>query len=683
MPAEIPADPALQYLAFVQATAARLRGAEVVPSTLAAWQQQRAALRTRLVQAWGGFPEQPCSLEAKVVGEIKRPGYRIERLMFQTRPGVWMTANAYVPDLPGKHPAVLCVHGHWKLAKQDPKVQVRCLGLVQLGYFVLCVDAWGAGERAVGKALGEYHGEMAAATTWPVGLPLSGLQVYENMRAVDYLQSRPEVDARRIGITGASGGGNQSMYAGAFDERFAAVVPVCSVGRYQSYLGAACCVCEVVPGALTFTEEWGILSLTAPRALLIINASRDSYQFSIGEARRSLQATRRIFELYGRGPLLRQATFESIHDYSQAMRETMYGWMALHLKGEGTGSPVAEPRITTEDPESLRCFPGDSRPDTYLTTPRFAAAEGAQWIARHNAEPVQHKEHWQAIALRKQHALEETVLGGFPRRGAPPLVSVLVDSGRDTTYEIETEPGIRIAARHQAGTGKQRRTALLLDLTPTGHPREPRGRSRAESSELGQGLIASGWDLLTVDLRTVGHYVVAGDTLGRAPDHNTSEWGMWIGRPLLGQWLWDLRVLLDVLAERDPAAAANVTIVGYGPAGVAALAAAALDSRIAHVVTLESLASWLTSVPYQGQRMGILAPGLVREVGDIAHLAALIAPRPVRMIGPVSGEGQPVGGENLDATFAPARRIYQLLGAGQKLELIPRESREQTLQRLK
>ena len=144
-----------------------------------------------------------------------------------------MTANAYVPQLPGKLPAILNVHGHWAGAKQDRVVQSRCIAAAKLGYFVLAVDAFGAGERGLGKNLGEYHGEMVAATLFPVGLPLSGLQVYENMRAVDYLSTRPEVDPGRIGITGASGGGNQTMYAGAFDERFKCVVPTCSVGNYQ------------------------------------------------------------------------------------------------------------------------------------------------------------------------------------------------------------------------------------------------------------------------------------------------------------------------------------------------------------------------------------------------------------------------------------------------------------------
>src|SRR5439155_3457065 len=178
--------------------------------------------------------------------------------------------------------------------------------------------AFGAGERGVGTALGEYHGDMTAAMLLPVGLPLSGLQVYENMRAVDYLQTRPEVDGDRIGITGASGGGNQTMYAGAFDERFKCVVPVCSVGNYQAYLGPACCMCEVVPGALRFTEEGDVLGLVAPRALMVVNATKDGIQFSVGEAKKSLAAAGPAFKLTGQPAHLQHTIFESPHDYNRA-----------------------------------------------------------------------------------------------------------------------------------------------------------------------------------------------------------------------------------------------------------------------------------------------------------------------------------------------------------------------------
>src|SRR5262249_20853279 len=154
---------------------------------------------------------------------------------------------------------------------------------------------------------------------------------------------RPEVDGERLGITGASGGGNQTMYAGALDERLGAVVPVCSVGTYEAYLRAACCVCEVLPGVLRFAEEGDVLALVGPRALLVINATRDAPQFSVAEAARSVARARPVFELLGAADRLRHTTFESGHDYSRPMREAMYGWMTRWLKGEGDGRPVPEP----------------------------------------------------------------------------------------------------------------------------------------------------------------------------------------------------------------------------------------------------------------------------------------------------------------------------------------------------
>jgi hypothetical protein len=99
-------------------------------------------------------------------------------------------------------------------------VQKRCIGPAKLGSFVLAVDAFGAGERGLAMNLGEYHGEMVAATLLPTGWTLAGLQVYENMRAVDFLLTRPNIHEKQIAITGASGGGNQPMYAGAWCDRF-------------------------------------------------------------------------------------------------------------------------------------------------------------------------------------------------------------------------------------------------------------------------------------------------------------------------------------------------------------------------------------------------------------------------------------------------------------------------------
>jgi len=649
-----------QFRVYVQQLGQQLHKDDRPPTNLADWQIRKQTLRKNLLAAWGGFPAEPCELAPRVVGELRRPGYRIEKLLLQTRPGIWMTANAYIPDGQGKRPAVLCVHGHWPKAKQDPVVQDRCLGLVKLGFFVLAVDAFGAGERAIGKALGEYHGEMVAATLLPVGLPLSGLQVYENMRAVDYLQTRPEVDGSKIGITGASGGGNQTMYAGAFDERFACVVPVCSVGTYQAYLRAACCMCEVVPGALQFTEEAGILGLVAPRGLMIINATKDAFQFSIGEAEKSIAAARTVFELLESSDHLRHTTFESPHAYNQPMREAMYGWMTLHLKGEGKGDPIPEPEHQTEDPELLRCFPEETRPDDWVTLPKFAAAESRAVLKKLQSEKHQHIEHWQATEQFLRFRLDQ-LLGGVQPHRKVSVQKQPAAQGAVQTYLISPEPGIQISAVHHPGKRKEPKTAVILDMEGTFH---------AADTELVKELKATGWDVVFTELRATGQYAVLPNKVGRAPDHNSAEWSLWLGRPMLGQWVRDVHAIFEALAEQAPQLVENLHLVGLGPAGTVALAAAVFDERVAGVACIGSLASLVTETPYQNQRLGILVPGSLRKAGDLAQWSALLAPRRLVMAAAVQANAEPLSQEELHANFAYTRGIYRLQQAEQNLSVI-------------
>lgn len=657
------------FLQFVRSQAAQMRDKDRAPATLEEWQQRRTELRSKLEAAWGGFPADDVPLEPRILETLDRKDYRIEKIVFQTLPDVWMTANAYVPAGNGRHPAVLCVHGHWAGAKQDPHVQARCIGLAKLGFFVLAVDALGAGERGLGKKLGEYHGEMVAATLWPIGRPLSGLQVYENMRAADYMISRPEVDADRLGITGASGGGNQTMYAGAWDERFQAVVPVCSVGNYQAYLGAACCMCEVVPGALSFTEEADVLGLVAPRALMVVSATKDAFQFSVGEAQKSIAAALPVFQLNQSDSKLRHAVFESPHDYNQPMREAMYGWMTLHLKSEGDGSPISEPAMQLEDPESLRCYPGESRPDDWLTLPQLAARE-AETLLEAWSVPTSEAE-WAAdsIALRQKldHALGGTApihAVSFPKNGTSPGMLL----------EVRPEPGIQLELLDNVPAQmKSDAEVMLLSLA---------GESSPELGKLAEVIAASGRCVVTMNLRATAGSALPGDTIGRAPDHNSAEWSLWLGRPLLGQWVTDVRAAVSALQNRGHAAGANVVIIADGPAGLVALCAAAMDDRIRHVVTVGSLASYVCNTPYEGQRLGTLPNGILRDVGDIQHIAALIAPRRLTLIGSVTGRNEQLDPSQMQQSFQTAAEIYSLIGAAAKFEVSPMQTAEEIVRHL-
>ena len=635
------------FQAFVQKQALALRADDRPPQSKDEWKQRRGALRENLLKAWGGFPETDCELAPRVLGGFQREGYRVEKLIFQTRPGVWMTANAYIPDQPGKRPAILHVHGHWPGAKQDPVVQSRCIGCVKLGYFVLSVDAFGAGERAIGKKLGEYHGEMTAATLLPVGLPLAGLQVYENQRAVDYLRTRPEVDPDRIGITGASGGGNQTMYAGGFDERLRCVVPTCSVGTYQAYLSAACCLCELVPGAIRFTEEGDLLGLSADRGLMVTSATQDAFQFSVGEARKSMARADAIARLFN--ATIKHTIIESPHHYNQPMREAMYGWMAKNLKGEGDGSPIPDPAIQPETPETLRCFPGESRPDDYVTIPRFAAAEAARLAERRTV--AKDRAEWEKSRTKNRQSLID-VLGGQPASSPLDLKVESASSDQGQTLSFDVEPGLRTVVRRDLPE-KPGRLAIVLDLDG--------GLQSAWSGELATKLRDGGWAIVAPELRATGQFADTRDKIGNAPDHNTAEWSIWIGRPLLGQWVWDVRRTLDAIAERDGALPHDVLITGRGSSGLVALCAAALDERITRVNTLDSLGSYATDQPYRGLRLGLMVPGILRDFGDVGDIAALVAPRPVTIQGGISGSGQPLDAPTLTKNYDSAKRVFELM----------------------
>ncbi len=654
--------PSAMFLRFIKAQAAALRAEDQTPASRDEWQQRRAMLRENLIKAWGGFPDEPCDLAPRKLGELQRDGYRIEKIIFQTRPGVWMTANAYVPDKAKdeKSPAILHVHGHWAGAKQDPVVQSRCIGCVKHGFFVLVVDAFGAGERGIGKNLGEYHGEMTAATLFPIGRPLSGLQVYENMRAVDYLQTRPEVDGSRIGITGASGGGNQTLYAGAFDERFKCVVPTCSVGNYQAYLGPACCMCEVVPNALRFTEEGDVLGLAADRGLMITSATQDGIQFSVGEAKKSFVRVTDIAKLLGTPDGVKHTIIESPHAYNQPMREALYGWMTRHLKGQGDGSPLPDPDIKTEEPESLRCFPGDSRPNDYITIPRFAALEACRLLESRKAPADRIS--WNDERPRRLAALER-VFGDRPKPTSLNRRSEPLADSKSQRLIFDAEPGITLDVRHDL-TKTPQRIAVLLDFDS--------GAQQSFSSDLANEWRKHGWTIAAPELRATSRFALPNDKIGNAPDHNTAEWSLWIGRPLLGQWVLDVGRTLDALAEHNGSALPDhVAVIGVGSAGLVSLCAAALDERITHAVTINSLASYVSARPYRNQRLGVMVPGILRDVGDVDHIAALIAPRQIAIVGGVTGDGETIHGDDLARQFRFSRSVFSVQNASPKLRVVP------------
>ena len=652
---------------FILAQGQALRARDPLPSTRRDWDTRRSALRQAMLTAMGPLPEQPAPLEPKVLGVLKRSGYRIEKLIFQSRPGVWVTANAYVPEpARGKLPAVLSVHGHWPWARRDPVVQSRCLGLVKLGFFVLAVDAFGAGERYSEPGKGTYHGGLYGATLWPAGQTFLGVQVYDNRRAVDYLRGRPEVDGDRIGITGASGGGNQTMYAGALDERLRAVVPVCSVGTYLAYLRTACCVCEVLPGALRFTEEGAVLGLVAPRALMVVNATRDAFQFSVGEAEKSVARAREVYRLLGAGDSLRHATFDSAHAYNQPMREAMYGWMTRWLKNEGKGEPIPEPSFEVEKVEDLEAYSSRTRPKEFLFPPTLAAQEARKLLARWSQNFPDHPEAWESLAVSVRTQLQTPVFGGLPRPAKPvalPGKAELANGIRTVPLLLYPEPGMPmpVVLKSKMPGPVRPPACVLLHLD---------GKAEALKHPLAGALLDRGFVVVAPDLRATGETKPAKDAAGGAVDHNSAEHAVWIGRPLLGQWVVDLNHLLDYLAMQPTVNFRHVSIAGLGPAGVVALCAVSLlEGRFHAAAILNAPVTYVTEAAYGPKmRLGLLAPGIL-HAGDIPHIAATFAPHRLVIADGTSPQDRSVRLKDIENAYAFTRRVYGLYKGNQGLTI--------------
>jgi len=645
---------------------ASLRAKDVPPVTMDEWQKRKATLRQSMFDAMGPPPTEKAPLQPKLLGTLKRDGYTVEKVLFQSWPDVWVTASAYVPDAAsdgGKVPAVLVVHGHWSGARRDPVVQSRCLGLVKLGFFVLAVDAFGAGERYINPAKGTYHGALYGSTLWPTGRSLLGMQVYDNNRAVDYILACPECNGK-IGITGASGGGNQSMYAGALDERIGAVVPVCSVGNYQAYLKAACCVCEVLPNALRFTEEGDVLGLVAPRALMVINASKDAYQFAPAQADKSIERASHIFKMHGAPDRLKHLVIDSGHDYNQLMREAMYGWMTRFLKEKGTGEPIPEPKFSLDTYEELACFEKAERPATMLFPPSFAAKEAKSMMAVHQKSMPTHPQMWEATAITWRREFAK-----FAQLGEVP--QPVAKTGKPTTEKDVTtvpivltgEGGVPIPLRLRSLTklSGQAPPCILLHMD---------GKEAALSHAFADGLVRKGWEVIAPDLRGIGETKADRDAIAGAPDHNTAEHSLWIGRPLLGQWLTDILTLLGWI-KLQSTRQKELAIVGIGHAGILALMARALpDSPITRVASFGAPGTLITEAAYgTGMPMGLLAPGLFK-LGDVPHFAALSTPARVIIADGTTASNARYTQLQFEENFAFTTGVFKACGMADRLRLV-------------
>ena len=355
-------------------------GSHQLPDNVKEWETYRARLRKNIIQKTGLIINPGLPLDMKETASIQMKGYVIKNIAFQTRPGVYATANLYIPDGKGPFPAVINMLGHWRKGKSDmdgPQPVGHSLALN--GYVCLTIDPWGAGERTSVHGIFEYHGANLGASLLNIGESLTGVQISDNMRGLDLLSSLPYVDPKNIGATGASGGGNQTMWLAAMDERIKAAVPVVSVGTFESYVMRSNCICELLTDGLTFTEEAGVLALVAPRAIKMCNHKQDSApSFFPFEMQRTFNNSSPVFKMLGVENNISSHLVDKTHGYWPEDREAMLGWFDLHLKGIGTGVPKKEIPFELLPEEKLMVYPIGKRDPGIVTTAAYCEKRGKE-----------------------------------------------------------------------------------------------------------------------------------------------------------------------------------------------------------------------------------------------------------------------------------------------------------------
>ena len=463
-------------------------------------------------------------------------------------------------------PAVLYVPGHWmENGKLEPDIQICCANLAAQGFVVLVYDPLGQGER-----LGNWldHGHLEPLL---VGISQAGLMVWESIRAVDYLISRPEVDPGKVGMVGSSGGGLNTLYSCAIDDRILVSVPVCFVTTFLSAMTAerdlnwedGVDLCNQVPGVMAYAEMSDLCALFAPKPLCVI-AARFDRMFPIEGTRQVHQEVAQMYQLFGVPERTKLVTVEAEHGFCQPMREAAYGWFLRWLQEEGDGEaipeqhhellPVPFPQALTyiapprrNDLETLRqrqsyqmdtsalCFPVAKGP---LPGPAITALTAE--IAEQSPPSVGFPSNQEAWCKQR----EELVKRACKLLGSDPAISPLeVRIFNQVLHEnlfverlvYSPEPGIHIPAIFLAPVEWKQHIPVVLYL-------DEWGKEAGLVIGVLEGLLERKMAVLAIDVRGVGETDVS--------DFEATTNALMTDRPLFGQRVWDVRRAVDCLWER-------------------------------------------------------------------------------------------------------------------------------------
>ena len=651
-----------------------------------AWKAQQEQTRKALLETVAPFPERT-PLNARILRTIEKTDYRIEHIVFESQPGFFVTSSLFLPrNLTGRAPVVLYCSGHSDSGYRGAYVRT-ILNFVNKGFIVFAWDPVGQGERvqyldAAGKSVvgtGTKQHAFMTVQAMLTGSSLARYVIWDGIRAVDYLLTRPEVDPARIGATGRSGGGFQSLYIPAFDDRIYATAPenhVTNETRILQKIGPRDGEQNLFQMFARGIDHPDLLEVRAPKPTLVVATANDI--FNIDGTRETVQEAMLAYLALGGGENLTLVEDIAGHQSTTQNNETIYAFFQKHLNNPGSSKteqvemPGRGEMQVTATGQVGSSFDG-------VTVAGLSRREGDQLFANLAAEAREGRLTAARIiaAAKRQSGFrppaseDRPVLTGSARRDGYVIQRYFVKGEGD--YPI---PYVSIE-------GDQPNGKAILYLHPGG-----------KSAEGGKGqeiewLVRQGYKVLAPDLVGTGE-AGPGDSAGDkdfAHSINTGisyhAWyvGMFIGRSVLGVRAADAVKLAGILKAEG---AREVIGVAHGAMGPVLLHAAAFADAITRVAVLDSPASYHSLVVtemYAPKFIETFVPGVLRFY-DLPHLAGALAPRRVVLHHSVDGGDHPMSNPAVATEYAAAVAAYSAAGGADRLQFTDGEDGRAALAKL-
>jgi len=595
----------------------------------AEWQTRAQEIREQILISAGLWPmPEKTPLHAKIFGKIVRDGYSIEKVYFQTLPGFYLAGNLYRPvgQGNGPFPGILNAHGHWSEGRlvnnKDSNIPARCINFAKQGMVAFAYDMFGFNDTHFPLPEGYQHDPKTFYKThrnfaldppsmlWNISL--MGLQTWNSIRVIDFMESLPDVDKTRLACTGASGGGTQTFMLGAVDDRLAAQAPICMV----SHTMQGGCGCENMPGLRVEYSNMEIAATPAPRPQILVASFSDWTKDTLTIEGPAVES---IYKYFGPEDRLCYVRFDFGHNYNQTSREAVYEFFGKHLLHN---SEATKEKVCTLEPDSeMRIWPDNKLPDDAVTEKQLI-----DWmIARSKTQ----------LAALKPHDAES--FARYEEKMLPAWQHTLqLDlSGRGLRAEVGAEKKLANCRSTRltlgrAGKGDQIPALLLSPLK--NDPRtfvilvHEKGRAAfldANGAPMGLAdkLLKQNLSVLLLDTFLTGE--LADKKAAGARKKQVNLFFTTYNRTDLQERVQDIVTACAFAKGSGKGGSRGVIVCGSGQAGLWALLAAPVADAV--VADCDELDLQTDAALVQPK---LFAPGL-RKIGAFQGAASLAAPHPV------------------------------------------------------